>query len=431
MKQYPKYIDSGVDWIGEIPEHWTIGRLKYYNDIIMGQSPNSEDYSVDPVSLPFLQGNAEFGELYPIPSIYCDSANKTSDENDILISVRAPVGAVNISDQVYGIGRGLAAVRKPENFKFNFFYLQMAKSYLYSLSTGSTFTAISVDDLKNLPYPKISSKEQIAIANFLDHKTRQINDLIAKKERLIELLKEERTAVINQAVTKGLDTNVPMKDSGIEWLGEIPEHWEVKRLKFLATTVQTGSTPPTGNSEYYDESDYDWYTPVDFTNGIYLTESNRKLNYFAIESGIAKEFNPFTVLIVGIGATLGKVGIIRKPSSSNQQINAIVFKENQNPIYHAYYLQCIESIIKRMSNAATLAILNQNNTKNLLMVCPPKEEQDLIAERIDNLYQETDSRIDNILKQISYLTEYKTSLINEAVTGKIDVRDYHINHVTN
>ena len=144
------------------------------------------------------------------------------------------MGALNISDRAYGIGRGLAAVRCFERWRFNYYFLHKSKEYLNSIAYGSTFTAVSIDDIKNLPYLKMPDPECNQIANFLDNKTSQIDDLITKKQTLIELLKEERTAIINQAVTKGLDPNVPMKDSGIDWLGEIPEHWEVKKIKYIA-----------------------------------------------------------------------------------------------------------------------------------------------------------------------------------------------------
>jgi len=109
-KRYERYKDSGVEWIGEIPEHWEIKKIKYISNITMGQSPKSEECSLDETGLPFLQGNAEFTSLHPIPKIYCNTANKFSKVNDILLSVRAPVGAMNISDRVYGIGRGLCAI---------------------------------------------------------------------------------------------------------------------------------------------------------------------------------------------------------------------------------------------------------------------------------------------------------------------------------
>jgi len=430
MKQYPKYIDSGVDWIGEIPEHWTIGRLKYYNDIIMGQSPNSEDYSVDPVSLPFLQGNAEFGELYPIPSIYCDSANKTSDENDILISVRAPVGAVNISDQVYRIGRGLAAVRKPENFKFNFFYLQMAKSYLDSLSTGSTFTAISVDDLKNLPYPKISSKEQTAIANFLDHKTRQINDLIAKKERLIELLKEERTAVINQAVTKGLDTNVPMKDSGIEWLGEIPEHWETIKLKYLAHIRYGLGQPPTTK---------EGGLPIIRATNIQKGEIIENDLIYADPDDLPYEKNPILkeneIIVVRSGAYTADSAIITSEyAGCVAGYDLVLSCYTVEPSLLAFALlspYILDNQLIPLSSRAAQPHLNAEELGSTLICVPPKKEQAAISAFLLSEKERIISIIKISREEIELLQEYKTSLINEAVTGKIDVRDYHINHVTN
>jgi restriction endonuclease S subunit len=137
------------------------------------------------------------------------------------------------------------------------------------------------------------------------------------------------------------------------------------------------------------------------------------------------------VLIIGIGATLGKIGIIRNSASSNQQINAIEFKEIMTPLFAAYFLCSFESVIKNMSNAATLAILNQNSTKNILLTYPPKEEQNQIVIHIENISSRFEMAVFKLKKELELLNEYKTALINEAVTGKIDVRDYQINHATN
>ena len=231
---YKKYKKSGIEWIGEIPENWEVKKIKFTDEVLMGQSPNSDDYNTKEIGLPFLQGNADFTNIYPQPRIWCDTSNKITTKEDILLSVRAPIGAVNISDQKYGIGRGLCAIR-PQNTKSKLlYYLTVClNDELNSMGTGSTYTAISVDEVKNVFIPSISKTEQKAIAKFLDHKTKQIDTLIEKKQKQIELLKEQRTAVINQAVTKGLDPNVKMKDSGIVWIGEIPEGWEIKKLKSI------------------------------------------------------------------------------------------------------------------------------------------------------------------------------------------------------
>jgi type I restriction enzyme S subunit len=251
MKRYKKYKDSGVEWIGDIPEHWEVLKTKYCDKLIMGQSPDSKDYNMNQCGLPFLQGNADFGYLHPDPKIWCETSNKIAETNDILLSVRAPIGAVNIANQRYGIGRGLCSIRSiKSNYKFLYYHFLIRNSELNSIGTGSTYTAISSDEVNNLIIPFPSLKEQTAISNYLDRKTSQIDELISQKKRLVELMEEEKTAIINQAVTKGLDPNVPMKDSGIPWIGEIPEHWEVTKMKYVVTKVGGGVTPKGGSSVY-------------------------------------------------------------------------------------------------------------------------------------------------------------------------------------
>jgi len=197
--------DSCIEWLGDIPEHWEVGRLKHHNKVIMGQSPNSDDYTDDPNALPFLQGNAEFGLLFPTPVLNCNTANKQAEINDILLSVRAPVGAINIANTSYGIGRGLAAIRSREKYKFNYYYLHAIKDYLDSLAAGSTFTAISVDDVKNIPYPSLPITEYNLIVEFLDNKTSLIDGQINLCKKEIELFTEYKISLINEAVTGKID----------------------------------------------------------------------------------------------------------------------------------------------------------------------------------------------------------------------------------
>jgi type I restriction enzyme S subunit len=181
MKKYDSYKDSGIEWIGEIPSHWNMGKIKYSDTVIMGQSPLSDDCNSEGLGLPFLQGNAEFGKTHPTPKLYCETPNKIADVNDVLLSVRAPVGALNIANQQFGIGRGLCAIRQEKsNFKYIYYWLLHSNKELDSVSTGSTFKAISLDDVKNINFPCIDIEEQTSIANYLEQKTAQIGDLIAK-----------------------------------------------------------------------------------------------------------------------------------------------------------------------------------------------------------------------------------------------------------
>jgi type I restriction enzyme, S subunit len=235
FRPYPAYKDSGVEWLGEIPTGWEVKRLKFVARIEAGQSPPSEMVSDGSDGLPFLQGNGDFGSTSPAPHQVCDAAPKRSQTGDILFSVRAPVGAMNVGDQPYGIGRGLCAVRLGGRFepRFGFYTLATTRTQLGRVATGSTYDAVTTSQVGDLPALLPFPAEQHAVAAFLYRETAKIDALVAKKERLIDLLQEKRTALITRAVTKGLEPNASMKDSGVEWLGKIPAHWEVKRLWHL------------------------------------------------------------------------------------------------------------------------------------------------------------------------------------------------------
>ncbi|MHA4129329.1 hypothetical protein CBR59_25590 [Bacillus thuringiensis] len=201
-----KMKDSGVEWIGEIPEHWEVTKLKFVADTMMGQSPASEDCNSEGIGKPFLQGNAEFTEYNPIPKNYCINPNKISQKNDILLSVRAPVGEINISNVEYGIGRGLCAIT-PKTSNLYFRYLLIAlKESLLSLSTGSTFEAVSLDDVKNLTVILPSNfKEELEIVSYLNEVCDGLDKLKAKLQTQISKLKEYRQSLIYEAVTGKID----------------------------------------------------------------------------------------------------------------------------------------------------------------------------------------------------------------------------------
>ena len=195
---------SGIQWIGDIPSHWKIKRLKYVADLNMGQSPPSEEYNSDQLGIPFLQGNAEFGAHHPTPTIYCLTAKKYANPGDILLSVRAPVGAINVADQEYGIGRGLCSIRprmsqlEPHYAKY---LLEIVRTELHIVATGSTYDAVTIDEVSNLTCIVPPLSEQTQIANFLDYRTEQIDELISAEQRKIEILKEYRQSLISEAVT--------------------------------------------------------------------------------------------------------------------------------------------------------------------------------------------------------------------------------------
>ena len=210
-------------------------RLKYLATVVAGQSPDGAEVNSEGTGLPFLQGCAEFEHRHPTANRYCVATPKIARSGSWLISVRAPVGTLNYADRDYGIGRGLAAVHA-NNIEQRFlgYALSTKRKELQAIATGSTFQAISTAQLAELRVESPSIIQQKCIADFLDERTTRIDGLIAKKTRLLELLAEQRQALITRAVTRGLDPSAPMKPSGIDWLGDIPAHWDVRRLKFIA-----------------------------------------------------------------------------------------------------------------------------------------------------------------------------------------------------
>ncbi|WP_213973710.1 restriction endonuclease subunit S [Tepidanaerobacter acetatoxydans] len=402
FKRYDKYKDSGIEWIGEIPEGWEVTKLKYICSITMGQSPKSEEYSREEGGLPFLQGNAEFTELYPHPKIYCDTANKRSKVNDILLSVRAPVGKMNISNRVYGIGRGLCAITAQKvHLKYLWYSMNVSLEELSINSQGSTFEAVTVADVNNLSAIVPPADEQISIANFLDQKTAEIDDLIVDKEKLIELLQEKRQAVITEAVTKGLNPNVKMNDSGIEWIGEIPEGWEVKKLKYV-TKFAYGDSLPVDEREAGD---------------IDVFGSNGKIGTHAVSNTSSP------VVIVGRKGSYGKVTYVEKECFAIDTTYYIDNRCTTSNIKWLYYLLTILELDKNSQDTGVPG-LSREYAYNKYVFLPPIDKQISIANFLDRKTAEIDSLVSEIQEQIQKLREYRQSLIFEAVTGKIDVRDY-------
>ena len=197
--------DSGVEWLGMIPKDWELSKLKYVSNIIMGQSPNSDDINQEGIGIPFLQGKAEFGYKNPKAINFCNKPKKMSRVNDILISVRAPVGDLNISDNVYCIGRGLASIGSNRSNKYLYYTLLTYKDVLKSIATGSTFEAITIEQLKNVIMLNPDDLDQQKTANFLDIKASEFNSIITKTQKQITKLKEAKQSLISEAVTGKID----------------------------------------------------------------------------------------------------------------------------------------------------------------------------------------------------------------------------------
>lgn len=318
---------------------------------------------------------------------------------------------------------------KYTNNKFIFYFLQ---SNLFKSKAVSEMYGVA--GLKRIPaefflnykinFPDIN--EQIEICNFLDQRTSEIDSLIADKEKLIELLQEKRQAIISEAVTKGLDKNVKMKDSGIEWIGEVPEEWEVKKLKFICSLISKGTTPSTIGQE------------ITFTGEIrFIKAENIKDNEIAVEPEfyINRETNIIIkrsqleendILFVIAGATIGKTAILQKnflPANTNQAISFIRLNSLGNSRFVWYWLQTdiIDKIISSLSVQSAQPNLSMEDLGNFPLLYPSLNEQEKIVEFLDAILTKIGCLILDISKQINKLKDYRQSVISEAVTGKIMV----------
>ncbi|MCD7052165.1 restriction endonuclease subunit S [Rhodococcus sp. BH2-1] len=394
--------------------------LKRIADIIAGQSPSSEDVEPYECGQPFLQGNAEFSAMVPVPRLQCSSAPKVAHLGDVLLSVRAPVGAVNIADQMYGIGRGLCAVRASTPVReYLWWYLQSQTSALRAVATGSTFEAVSSADVGSLEVPVLASEQMSAIAGFLDRETAKIDALIAKQEQLIATLREDRAATITQSVTKGLDPNVEMKDSGVEWLGAVPVHWTVSRFS-RHIAINAGQVDP--RVEPYRDMILIAPNHVEAGTGrLVCTET-------AADQGADSGKYQVTagqVIYSKIRPNLSKVVIAPTDCLCSADMYGLAADPDQLSTDFMLYMllsQPFTDYVIDSSMRVAMPKVNHDSLGAAPVWIPPKDEQVEIARYVEARCARIDALIAKSTEMIETLREYRSALITDAVTGKIDVR---------
>ena len=284
---------------------------------------------------------------------------------------------------------------------------------------------LSPDHLGCLLVPVPPKQEQEKITQFLDGETERIDALVAKKERLIELLQEKRTALITRAVTKGLDPSVAMKESGAEWLGAVPTHWDCRKV-WQVSSASSGGTPSRDQGEYWD-GDIPWVSPKDMKSRFLDSSEERITSRGMMEAGL-RLIPPATVLIVVRGMILVHtfpVSITSVPTTINQDMKAIVFRKGIASTFMAWQLEGIAGallpIIVETAAHGTRAI-RMDQWRNVVVAIPPVSEQRAITAFLDRATGQIDSLMAKVREAIERLKELRTGLISAAVTGKIDVR---------
>lgn len=423
-KPYPEYKDSGVEWIGEIPEGWKQSKLKYVCNITMGQSIDSNQVSFNKQDIPFLQGKAEFGEKHPTPKNYCHSGKKYCNKGDLLLSVRAPVGAINYADKTYAIGRGLASISAPTNLvSFYWYLLEVYRVELISKMTGSTFEAVTIEDVKNIKmFLPENENEMIKISQQLILQDNKLENLIKNKEKQIQLLEEKRQVVITETMTKGLDPNVPMKDSGIDWIGDIPVHWEVVRLKRLSTRIGDGLH---GTPTYSDTGTYYFINGNNLgAKSLIIKDSTNKID----ENEFRKYKNDLTneTIFISLNGTIGNLSIYNgEPVMLSKSVGYINLNDGcKEFIYYCLQSSHIETYFNLSFAGTTIDNLSLATLRNTPIFIPGRAEQLKIVEYLNTQLERYAAVFSDLEDQIQKLKECRESLIYEAVTGKIDLRDY-------
>ena len=446
MKKYNNYKDSGIEWIGDIPSNWSSTKLKFHTKKIIDGAhftPTYIEKSND--SIPFLRvtdlhsKEILLDEVKYIPtSEHQELIKRCNPEvGDLLLSKNGTIGLMKIIDWdwEFSIFVSLCLLKFEKTllnkFFFYFFESNIVDRQLFESSQKTSVSNLHLEKIKELRLTLPPIEEQTAIANYLDHKTTQIDTLIAKKEQFISLLQEERTAIINQAVTKGLDPTVKMKDSGIEWLGEIPEHWEVAKFN-LYVSIRHGHQFM--NHDFTDDGvkvvkitqlHKDGY--LDLSKCSYVS-SEQLENYQSI---LIKEKD---ILMCLTGGTIGKiirVGEVNEPLLQNYRVGHFSSgKASKISDDFIFWLMSSESIVSQIffqMRETGQPNIGMDDFGRMRITIPPLMEQEKIVKHIVNKTVEISEILIKSKQEIELLKEYKTALISEVVTGKVDVRDVILN----
>ena len=438
--RYGKYKESGVEWLGHIPSHWAAKRLRFVAEINPSKSevshlPADTEVSFLPMEAIGEDGRLELDRVRPLAEV--QTGYTFFRDGDVAIAKITPCfengkGAAmrNLHNGI-GFGTTELIVTRPKATQTTSTYLhwlftsrpfrKAGESFMYGAGGQKRVPDDFVRDFA-IGFPPLP--EQRHIATFLDQETAKIDALVEEQKRLIELLKEKRQAVISHAVTKGLNPNAPMKDSGVEWLGEVPAHWEVRSLRTLASIVRGASPRPAGDPAFFDGDFIPWVTVAEITKDdlVALTGTDSYLT----EDGAARSriFRNGTVVYSNSGATLGVPKILRVDACANDGVVGFEsLSERLNPLFLHHYLcsltQTIREMVKQGSGQPNL---NTSIVKAIPIALPPHDEEVRICGHIEHVARRFGDLMAEAEAAMKLLQERRTALISAAVTGKIDVR---------
>ena len=425
--KYESYKDSGVDWLGKIPSDWDLLKVKNIFRLVMKFAPKNNDCEL-------LSVYTDIG-VKPRKELEERGNRATTtdgylivEKGDIVVNkLLAWMGAIGLSDYD-GVTSPAYDVLKPKMTIEGIFYHLLFRSpqctselKRHSRGIMDMRLRLYFDKFGDVvvPYPNIEVQKKIV--SFLAEKTAQIDQAIALKQQQIEKLNEYKQIVIQNAVTKGLNPNAPMKNSGVEWIGNIPEHWDVKKNTHLFNKIGSGTTPTSSDLSYYDSGDINWLQTGDLNND-YIVATSRKINQKAMSKfSSLKLYDENSLVIAMYGATIGKVGLLKIKSTTNQACCVLGNSDKVFMKYIFYVMQFAKNHLISNSYGGGQPNINQDMIKNLRIPYPNLQEQEKIANYLDDLNEKIYKTSKGYQTQIDRLKEYKNILINQAVTGKIKI----------
>ena len=441
LTRHSAYLASGIEGLGNIPSHWRVQRLKHICEVFPSNVDKKTHEGEVPVrlcnytdvyyretitaDLEFMQASATQEQIDRFTLRAGDTIITKDSEtaDDIAIAAYVPE---NLTGVVCGYHLAMVRPRSPNvvigPFIKRFFDSRYARMAFEVRANGLTRVGLSQYELDNVDVPLPPIDEQRAIAAFLDHQTGKIDALVTEQERLIELLKEKRQAVITHAVTKGLNSSVPMTDSGVQSLGAVPSHWKVDRIKWFAR-MESGHTPDKKVPAYWD-GDIPWVSLNDtgyLKNHEYIEETAHAIT----EAGIANSsahLLPTGTVVFSRDATIGRCAILARPMACSQHFIGWVCGPELIPEYLLLRLRSMTPELDSMTTGATVKTIGMPEVRTLRTPIPPAEEQRAIVEAVKRETGRIDELMNAAAQAVELLHERRVALITAAVTGQIDVR---------
>jgi type I restriction enzyme S subunit len=424
--RYPRYKDSGVEWLGEVPEHWEVKRLRYLSIVRKGRLPSgtspmpSADTDMPYLSMEYLRGETDTPSFVPV------SQNLLRAESGDLLLLWDGSNAGEFLRAKQGVVSSTVALIEPRNVdrEFLFFACKARERQLKDQTVGMGIPHVSGDELRDFLIPCPPLPEQTAIAEFLDRETGKIDELVAEQRRLMELLKEKRQAVISHAVTRGLNPAAPLKPSGIEWLGDVPAHWTVRRVKSVSTFITSG---PRGWSERVGEIGPLFVQSGDLNDSLQVEFATAKRVQIEDDAEATRtRLRDGDVVVCITGAKTGNVAVcasVPELAYVNQHLCLVRPSAEVLPLFLGVVLKSrAGQTYFELSQYGLKQGLSLEDVKEAPVFLPLITEQKAITGFVESESAKFDTLTAEAQRAIDLLQERRTALISAAVTGQIDVR---------